>query len=54
MSIEKAVTFVLSEWTKGYEDCERGLAHKEGKCEEYDRGYSDCYQTQAIEGAEGA
>ena len=44
----------LAEWTKGYNDCEKGLPHKEGKSEEYDRGYGDCYQEEAIAGAEGA
>ena len=43
----------VDDWVKGYQDCEKGRPHKEGKSSEYDRGFGDCYQTQAIEGSEG-
>lgn len=37
------------EWLRGYEDCAKGIPHKDGEGDEYDAGYSDCYQSEQIE-----
>ena len=43
----------MSDWNLGYTDCQRGHSWKEGKSEEYDRGYQDCLDSQTVEGSEG-
>ena len=43
----------VDDWVKGYQAASNGIPHQEGKSEEYDRGFNDSYQTQAIEGSEG-
>jgi hypothetical protein len=53
MKSTKGYQPVVDDWIKGYQDCSNGLPHKEGKSSEYDRGYGDSHQTQAIEGSEG-
>jgi hypothetical protein len=50
---KKHVQPAVDSWLKGYQDCAKGMPHKEGQSEEYTRGYNDSYQTQAIEGSEG-
>ena len=34
--------FTLSEWTRGYEQCECGLPWEDGHSEEWNRGWYDC------------
>lgn len=48
-SSEELLTECMAQWTRGYTDCQKGIAHKEGKSSEYDRGYGDCYQSEQME-----
>ena len=48
---EELLAECMAEWTKGYTDCQKGVAHREGQSEEYTRGFGDCYQEEAIEGS---
>tara|TARA_R110000751_G_scaffold84196_1_gene168585 strand:+ start:772 stop:939 length:168 start_codon:yes stop_codon:yes gene_type:complete len=50
---EELLAECMVDWTKGYKDCEKGIAHREGQSSEYDRGYGDAYQAEAIEGSAG-
>ena len=49
---EELLAECMVDWTKGYTDCQKGVAHREGQSSEYDRGYGDCYQQEAILGNE--
>ena len=39
---EQLLAECMAEWSKGYNDCQKGVAHREGQSEEYDRGFNDC------------
>jgi hypothetical protein len=52
-STEELLAECMVDWTKGYNDCQKGIAHREGMSDEYTRGYGDSYQSEAIAGSEG-
>jgi len=46
-----AVNYDVHEFIKGQRDCRDGIAHKDGRGESYDRGYSAQYELEQINGA---